>query len=605
MKKYKIALGIVFIFCLSGITPLLINGTYLDDSTIQQNDSISDENNSKGENAGPFWPDPPIGTITVIKPDNSSYWAPGNTYEVKWEWTGNFDTVIIALDTQQGYHSMPSVLTSNDGSYFWHVPYELILGGNDFRIYVAAFNQYYPDYIYDYSDYFSVAGYFPQPPESISISNPTSSTSWIAGTTYNIEWTYTGSIIFFMLVKIDLYKGGVFYQTIAGTTLNSGVFSWNIPAYLPSGSNYQIRIQKPGDPSVVDYSDFFSITPWIPPIPKVLFVTTPDSSSIWEGGSTSPISWISIGCSNSVDLQLWKGGSLIENIIIGTSNDGIYQWSIPINTVEGNNYRIKIIDNSDPSVQSLSSYFSIINPPGTSVLPTPNGTDVNITDADSGLGITFENITESGTTIIIESEEELESPSGFEVAGDYFDISTDAEFTGAITVAIPYNETQVQGNEKHLKLYHWENETGWTDVTTDVDTENNIIYGEITSFSIFIVLEPSLSWKLDQLKEEIQNSLEEYWSHPEDNRKSTIIEKLEELDTLISANELEEAYDKLLHDIKPKLTGLKTNENEEIWGNGVFKNPWVISSELNEELRVDCNDILSSIQIMINNSDSQ
>ncbi|MFX1325653.1 MAG: hypothetical protein ACFE8N_11900 [Promethearchaeota archaeon] len=45
--------------------------------------------------------------------------------------------------------------------------------------------------------------------------------------------------------------------------------------------------------------------------------------------------------------------------------------------------------------------------------------------------------------------------------------------------------------------------------------------------------------------------------------------KLNELQDMISENSFEEAYDKLLHDIKPKLTGLKTDENELPYGNGI------------------------------------
>jgi len=64
--------------------------------------------------------------------------------------------------------------------------------------------------------------------------------------------------------------------------------------------------------------------------------------------------------------------------------------------------------------------------------------------------------------------------------------------------------------------------------------------------------------------------------------------------------EYAEAYDKLLHDIKPKLTGLKTNEFEEPWGNGVFKNPWVNCEELQEMFKVECNQILSHLTILMN-----
>ena len=72
----------------------------------------------------------------------------------------------------------------------------------------------------------------------------------------------------------------------------------------------------------------------------------------------------------------------------------------------------------------------------------------------------------------------------------------------------------------------------------------------------------------------------------------------------VSSERLEEAYDKLLYDIKPKLTGLKTDENENLWGNGVFTNPWVNSLELQEILRVSCNEILMDIAILSNTLNS-
>ena len=101
---------------------------------------------------------------------------------------------------------------------------------------------------------------------------------------------------------------------------------------------------------------------------------------------------------------------------------------------------------------------------------------------------------------------------------------------------------------------------------------------------------------IDQLIDKIQASNEDCWRKPASNRKITTVNKLTELKDLISSNNLEDAYDKLLHDIKPKLTGLKTDENEEPWGNGEFKNPWVICTDLQEEFRLDCNDILYYIK---------
>ncbi len=91
---------------------------------------------------------------------------------------------------------------------------------------------------------------------------------------------------------------------------------------------------------------------------------------------------------------------------------------------------------------------------------------------------------------------------------------------------------------------------------------------------------------IDQLIEKIQTSADECWRKPTTNRKNTMINKINGLD-------LKDLYDKILHDIKPKLTGLKTDENEDTWGNGVFNNPWVICPDLQEEFRILCNDILN------------
>jgi len=87
---------------------------------------------------------------------------------------------------------------------------------------------------------------------------------------------------------------------------------------------------------------------------------------------------------------------------------------------------------------------------------------------------------------------------------------------------------------------------------------------------------------INQLIAIIEESPDESWRKPANNRKNTMINKLNALKDLVSDDNLEDAYNKLFHEIIPKLTGLKTDENEETWGNGVFKNPWVICPDLQQ-----------------------
>jgi len=103
------------------------------------------------------------------------------------------------------------------------------------------------------------------------------------------------------------------------------------------------------------------------------------------------------------------------------------------------------------------------------------------------------------------------------------------------------------------------------------------------------------TFNLDEFKETIQGSLDDCWKKLAQNRKNTICNKLTKLQQLIGEENFDEAYDKLLHDIKPKLTGLKTDEQEQTWGNGAFKQAWVTCESLREEYRIECNLILAEI----------
>jgi hypothetical protein len=69
--------------------------------------------------------------------------------------------------------------------------------------------------------------------------------------------------------------------------------------------------------------------------------------------------------------------------------------------------------------------------------------------------------------------------------GNFYDITTCADYTGTIYVTIPYTQSSVpSGKEGTLRMFHWEN-GGWHDVTLSVNTGNNTITGIVTSLSPF------------------------------------------------------------------------------------------------------------------------
>jgi hypothetical protein len=76
-------------------------------------------------------------------------------------------------------------------------------------------------------------------------------------------------------------------------------------------------------------------------------------------------------------------------------------------------------------------------------------------------------------------------PHNWDVVGLFWDITTSAEYDGIITVGIPYAESYVE-DESTLAIFHW-NAGSWQNITTSVDTVNNVVYGQASSLSPFFV----------------------------------------------------------------------------------------------------------------------
>ncbi len=125
------------------------------------------------------------------------------------------------------------------------------------------------------------------------------------------------------------------------------------------------------------------------------------------------------------------------------------------------------------------------------VLFTPADLDVAVSDELTGIRIEYEEVQCDGVTRVYPVLPEPQPPSGFKVGEQYYEITTTACLpeSSTIQIAIPYDESQVTGNEADLKLYHYDSATGWVDVTSSVDTTNNVIYGEVSTLSLFGVFE--------------------------------------------------------------------------------------------------------------------
>jgi hypothetical protein len=174
------------------------------------------------------------------------------------------------------------------------------------------------------------------------------------------------------------------------------------------------------------------------------------------------------------------------------------------------NKTVTVLVNGDASFESDETFFVnllnstnaiIADAQGTGTITnddaanTPTGTDVVAQPADATTGttpitLTFSNVTEGGTTSLTTSSAGPPSPSGFKLGTPptYYDITTTAGFSGAVTVCINYGGINY-GNESNLKLNHYENGM-WVDRTFSLDTNNDLICASVTSLSPFVIFEP-------------------------------------------------------------------------------------------------------------------
>jgi len=102
-----------------------------------------------------------------------------------------------------------------------------------------------------------------------------------------------------------------------------------------------------------------------------IFIFSPGERYKWRRGTTQTITWAyePILGEHTIDILWQRDGeeetiTPVDGIPIGnegTGNQGIYNWSIPLNQTIGYlNYTIKIISKEDPGVYEISKRFSII-----------------------------------------------------------------------------------------------------------------------------------------------------------------------------------------------------------------------------------------------------
>jgi len=105
-----------------------------------------------------------------------------------------------------------------------------------------------------------------------------------------------------------------------------------------------------------------------------------------------------------------------------------------------------------------------------------------------GVTLTFSQVRMAGEAMATSLSSYPALPLGIKFLGNVFDIKTTAVFTGLVIVGLAFDGSNMsEENKKKLRVYRndLKKDSVWVDVTSTVDTKNNIAYGATDHFSIF------------------------------------------------------------------------------------------------------------------------
>jgi murein DD-endopeptidase MepM/ murein hydrolase activator NlpD len=220
---------------------------------------------------------------------------------------------------------------------------------------------------------------------AITVTSPNGGNQLEAGKSYNFTWTDNIS----ENVRLNLYQGGTFKQTINSNTPSDGSHYWTLPANLAPGSNYRIKIASVSNSNVDDWSDSeFTVQPK----PQIT-VTSPNGGNQLEAGKTHNFTWTD-NISENVRLDLYQENTLKQTISSNTPSDGSYNWTLPANLTTASNYKLKVSSVSNINVADWSNNYFTINPKPQITLTSPDGG--NQLKSGENLSITWtDNISEN------------------------------------------------------------------------------------------------------------------------------------------------------------------------------------------------------------------
>ena len=297
---------------------------------------------------------PPMPEVTVGTPNGGESWNAGSSYAITWSGNSSL-TGYLRIELYKGdvlAKTITSSVKASTGSKSWLIP-STQAPGDDYRIKIRSTSN---AAVFDLSDEpFTIN---PPPPPYINLTSPAGGEEWHAGTSHAITWEY-GSLSGY--ARIELYKGDSLVRTITSSqSLNARTRNWTIASTETPGSDYRVKITSTSKTSVYSWSEYFTISP---PLPPFITLTSPIGGESWDAGTSHAITW-STNVSGYLRIELYKGDALVKTITTyASASAGSRSWYISSTQAPGSDYRIKVTSTSNAEVYDWSDEFFNINGP--------------------------------------------------------------------------------------------------------------------------------------------------------------------------------------------------------------------------------------------------